>query len=434
MPLQGKYIKEHMLWVPLIMLALTIGYYLFTILYSQGLITASGSVLGGDFLAFYTGGTFFNQGILKQTYFIESGLFFPNQEKFQHSLISTEFTGYAPFINPPFMAIFYSPFARLPYIYGFFLWQIFNFSLLVYSIHILRQELVYLQRFSTSKLLGCCFLFYPTLGWFMYGQATPIILLLYVLCFQSLRKGHDFKAGSYLGLLAFKPQLAIALALILLFKWRWKSLLGGGLSLAMCIGIGFLFTPDAMLAYIEVSPQLPGFLRSDGYPTWGVHSFFGFFVLLLDTIAPDLANIATYAVSGTTILLLYKLWRTMEWQEDIQRWDLAMAITFIWGILISPHLFYYDLMLLLLPAAIILNYQDSLRTQAPVILSYISLTWLICFLSGFISIAQILLYDKYQISAPILQLSTPIIFLFGFSVFKSLTQRKADIQSSKNIQ
>ncbi len=424
--LKDKHVKEHMLWPALIMFSLTLGYYLFTLVFSKGLITASGSVVGGDFLAFYTGGAFFNQGILEKAYSIKSNLFFPDQEEFQRALISDNLTGYAPFINPPFMAIFYSSFAKLPYLYAFFLWQIFNLSLLTYSIYILRQELVFLQRFPIYKILACCFLFYPTLGWFMYAQATPIILLLYTLCFQSLRKGHDFKAGAYLGLLAFKPQLAMAMALILLLKWRWRALLSGSSLLVFCLGIGFLYTPDAMLTYIEVSPKLLSFLRAESYPTWGIHSFFGFSVLLLDNINPALANTATYLISGITIFLLYWLWRNLEWKNDQKKWDLAMALTFIWGILISPHLFYYDLTILLLPAAIILNYRDSFSNDKPtsLSLSWLSIIWLACFLSGFISISQILLYDKYQVSAPILQISTPIIFLWGLSIFNYLRNKK----------
>ncbi|WP_179188340.1 glycosyltransferase 87 family protein, partial [Kiloniella majae] len=111
---------------------------------------------------------------------------------------------------------------------------IFNFVILIYSIHLLRQELETLQYFPLYKLIACCFLFYPTLGWFLHAQATPIILLLYTLCYKSLRTNNDFKAGIYLGLLAFKPQLAIALALILIFNRRWRALLGGTLSLACC--------------------------------------------------------------------------------------------------------------------------------------------------------------------------------------------------------
>ncbi|WP_085904547.1 glycosyltransferase family 87 protein [Kiloniella majae] len=425
-PERATHVKAYALWSGVIMFSLTAGYYLFTILYSQGLITASGSVIGGDFLAFYTGGAFFNQGILEKAYSIKSGLFFPDQEEFQRALISNDLTGYAPFINPPFMAIFYSPLARLPYLYAFFLWQIFNLSLLAYSISVLRQELAFLQRFHTYKILACCFLFYPTLGWFMYAQATPIILVLYTLCFQSLRKGNDFKAGAYLGLLAFKPQLAIALALVLLLKWRWRALLSGLLSLILCLGIGFLYTPDAMLTYIEVSPKLLGFLRAESYPTWGIHSFFGFSVLLLENINPVLANAFTYVISGITIFLLCWLWRNLEWKGDLKRWDLAMALTFIWGILISPHLFYYDLTILLLPAAIILNYPVSSNDYKPISLSlwWLSIIWLVCFLSGFISISQILLYDEYQVSAPILQISTPVIFLWGLSIFCFLRQKK----------
>ncbi|WP_299380552.1 glycosyltransferase family 87 protein [uncultured Kiloniella sp.] len=409
------------------MLSLTGGYYLYTHINLTGLVTGSGSVLGGDFLAFYTGGAFLNQDILQEIYSINSGLLFPQQIDFQTSLISKDLDGYAPFLNPPFMAFIYSPFAKLPYVYGFIIWQVCNFLVLLITVNLLRQELVFLQRFPLYKLIGCCFLFYPTLGWFMHAQATPIILLIYVLSYKYLRHDHDFKAGFCLGLIAFKPQLAIALAIVLILKWRWQALLGGILSVSLCLASGFIFLPDAMIAYMEVSPQFLDLLRSSNYPTWGIHSFFGFSVLLLDDISTFASNLSTYIASGCTILLLCFLWHKSAWKKDLNRWDLAMAITFIWGVLLSPHLYYYDLMLLLLPAAIIINSIETGRTDSTTMLFWIAITWAVCFMSGFISIGQILMHDTYQIIAPTLQLSTPIIFLWGLSIFRYLIKKKEQI-------
>ncbi|WP_421780787.1 glycosyltransferase family 87 protein [Kiloniella litopenaei] len=426
-PISDRYVKAHALWPALVMLSLTGGYLLYTHINLSGLVTGSGSVLGGDFLAFYTGGAFLNQGILKDIYSINSSLLFPHQIDFQKSLISKDLDGYAPFLNPPFMAFIYSPFARLPYVYGLIIWQVFNFLILTYTINLLRKELEFFQQIPLHKLVGCCFLFYPTLGWFMHAQATPIILLLYVLCYKYLRHGNDFKAGFFLGLIAFKPQLAIALAVVLLLKWRWQALLGGVISVSLWMGTGFIFLPDAMFAFLEVSPQFLDLLRSPNYPTWGIHSFFGFSVLLLDHTNVLLSNSSIYIISGGTIILLYFLWHKFTWKKDLAWWDLAMAITFIWGILLSPHLYYYDLMLLLLPAAIVINFIETGKTECTTMLFGIAITWIACFLSGFISIGQILLYDKYQITAPVFQVSTPIIFLWGLSIFNYLIKRHKQV-------
>ncbi len=327
--------------------------------------------------------------------------------------------GHSPFINPPFAVIIYAPFALLDYIPAYICWLIFNLSLLGLCVRTIHKELPIYKNTPFYKLFLCCFLFFPTIASFMFGQATPIILLCYCLCFVSLRKKQDFRAGFYLGLLAFKPQLAIAVALILIFKWRWKSLLGGMLSLSLSLGVGFLYMPDAMHAYLTVSPQLLDFLRSSVYPIQGVDSFFGFSVLLFNNINPSLAITSTFVLTGITILFLLSLWRKIDWLENKVHWDLAMAVTFCWGLLISPHLFYYDLMLLLLPAAILVQHLPWLYLRNNKILLWTTVLWTVSYLGSFISDAQVNILSYFNLMEIGFQLATPTIFYWGYCIYKA---------------
>jgi hypothetical protein len=58
--------------------------------------------------------------------------------------------------------------------------------------------------------------------------------------------------------------------------------LGGALAGCAWLAVGFLLSPDAMVRYIRVAPNLTDLLRSESYPSWGVQSLFGFSVLLCD--------------------------------------------------------------------------------------------------------------------------------------------------------
>ncbi len=409
------------------MAAVTLSLHVISIVAGKGLHTYFNVALGADFLAFYTGGNFFNEGILEQIYdigYIHKGytippeVYFPNQFSFQRDLIGPDFTNHSPFINPPYAALLYAPFALLDYVPAYLLWIFFNLFLLFVSTRLIRQELSQLQKIPLYKLYLCCFLFFPTIACFLYGQATPIILLLYSLCYISLRKGNDLTAGFCLGLLAFKPQLAVGIALILILKWRWKSLIGGMLSVSLTLGIGLVFMPTEMQAYLLISSKLLDFLRSTDYPTWGIDSYFGFSVLLFDFISPILANIVTITLSIGTLILLFFLWHKNTWLEDKRIWDISMAITFCWGILISPHLFYYDLMLLLLPVAIVIQHLPWIYERNNKILLWTTILWIITYLGSQMSSSQLKILSYFHLPEVAFQLITPFVFYWGYTVYK----------------
>lgn len=404
---------------------ITFSFHIISIIAGHNLQTYFDIPIGADFVAFYTGGSFYNQGILEKAYVLAPEMYFPEQFKFQRDLIAEDYLGHSPFINPPYAALIYAPFAMLDYLPAYITWTILNILLVILSVKLIRSELPIFQRIYLLKAFFACFLFYPTVACFLYGQATPIILILYCLCYVALRRKQDFKAGFYLGLLAFKPQLAIAVALVLLLKWRINALLGGALSLSASLAIGFIFMPDEMVAYMDLSPKLLDFLRSPAYPTQGIDSFFGFSVFLFENISPLLTDISTYILTAITIILLVKLWWKSPWLEDLQKWDLSMAVTFCWGLLISPHLFYYDLMLLLLPAAIMIQYIPQLYAQDDKILLWTTILWAISYLGSQISNAQANLLSYLDLPEIALQFSTPIIFYWGYAIYKTINKSKA---------
>ncbi|WP_085908506.1 glycosyltransferase family 87 protein [Kiloniella majae] len=419
-----KGFKERAINYSIIIAVITLSFHIISIIAGHNLQTYFDIPIGADFVAFYTGGSFYNQGVLEKAYELAPEMYFPEQFKFQRDLIAEDYLGHSPFINPPYAALLYAPFAKLDYIPAYIAWIIFNVTLLFISVQVIRSELPIFQQLSLTKTFLACFLFYPTVACFLYGQATPIILMLYCLCYTFLRRGQDFKAGFCLGLLAFKPQLAIGIALVLLLKWRINALIGGALSLSASLAIGFILMPNEMSSYIDLSPRLLDFLRSPAYPTQGIDSFFGFSVFLFENINPLLTDISTYILTTITILLLLKLWWKSPWLEDMPKWDLSMAVTICWGLLISPHLFYYDLMLLLLPGAIMIQHLPRLYSQDDKILLWTTILWTICYLGSQISDAQANLLSYLELPEIALQLSTPIIFYWGYAIYKTVDKVK----------
>jgi len=367
--------------------------------------------LGQDFAAFYAGGRFFLDGRLAQLYD------FSAQRTFLADQVAPGMK--ALFVNPPFTVLLFALFAWDGYEAGLLLWWGLGLLALAFSIYLLRGELLSTASPSVARLLWASFLFYPTLAWFIYAQNAPLTLLIYVLIFVMLRRGRDFAAGLALGLLLFKPQLAVALGVMLLVKRRWRALAGGALSAGVWAGVGYALSPAATRAFLRLAPALPELERARSH-TWGLNSFFGFAALLLDGVWRAGADLLAAGLTLAGLLVVAAWWRRTAWQPGARAWDLTLAATLTLGLLISPHLFLYDLMLLLLPLAIVWSYyaqgtNDRALDGGP-LLAWTAALYVVTFVGSYFSAAQQQLSLALGLPPIALQLSVPVIAAWAWLV------------------
>lgn len=397
---------------PLSILIITLVGWLVSLWIGPGLTDSSGTIIGADFVAFYTGGRFFWEDRLVDLYN------FGAQQAVLAELVAPVVTDKVnPFINPPFSVLLYAPFARGDYLSGLLLWWGVGMLLLVGAVRWLRSVLFPQPAPSMLHLFWLSLLFYPTLLWFTFGQNTALTLLIYTATFLLLRRGNDLAAGLVLGCLLYKPQLAIALALVLLIKGRWRALVGGGLGAGAWLLAGFLVSPAAMWRYADLMPHLPELLRSAGYKTWGLHSFYGFAVLLLDGISPPAADGLALALTGGGLAAVIWLWRKCPWQPGTRPWDFALAATLALGLCISPHLYIYDLMLLLLPLGIVWSYYPGSTDRAPLdggaLLVWTAFLYASAFFSSYLAMAQ--LWFTATLGLPAVAVQVSVFALVGWS-------------------
>jgi hypothetical protein len=382
----------------------------------RGLTDASGNIIGADFLTFYTAGKFFLKGRMMELYNIAA------QAAFQKNLLApVSFNAVCYFNYPPFATLFCATFALGNYLTGLLLWWGTGVLALAFSLHLLRRELMALRVCSTGRLFLMSFLFFPTIVWFLYGQDTALTLLLYTLTFVMLRRENDFAAGLALGLLLYKPQLAIAVGMVLIIKWRWRALIGGVIGAGIWLAIGFAISPLVMKEYLRLIPYLFELQRRhDLIATWGYHNFYGFAALLFDGFWKKGSNIlALLLMVGGVSAVLY-FWRRIDWKPGTRSWDMMMAATFTLGLLISPHLYLYDLMLLLLPLVIIWSYYPHGTRDRPLdsgpLLIWTALLYTACFFSSSISLAQLRLSVLAGLPRAAFQCSVPIIIGWVYTV------------------
>src|SRR6185369_7186578 len=100
----------------------------------------TGGMVGHDFLAFYTAGSFVSEGRTHDLYDLEK------VKIFQHDLARHEQLeigeSFGPFWNPPFYAWVFAPLARLPYRTALLTWEIINVACLFPAILLLARMLL----------------------------------------------------------------------------------------------------------------------------------------------------------------------------------------------------------------------------------------------------------------------------------------------------
>jgi len=372
--------------------AAVIAIWIASLALGPGITDVTSNIIGGDFAAFYTAGRFFLDGRTAELYDLVA------QRDYQAELVAPAITmEIHPYVNPPFTVLMYAPFAVPRYLTALTWWWSAALAAMAISLKSLRREMLPGGAVSLWRMVAATLLFFPTIMCFVYGQNTALTLLIYTMTYVWLRRGWDYQAGFALGLLFYKPQLMIAVGIVLLVKWRWRALVGMTAGAALWSALGFLILPESMAEYAVLSPKLFHYLRGTtetfgletNYPSWGLHSFFGFSVLLLDGLSVRAANVLAITLTGGAALAVAAAWRRTPWNAGSKPWDLMMAATLAIGLLISPHLFMYDLMLLVLPMFIVIAVLRRERAEALLdggeVLATTGLLYAACFVSSFIA-------------------------------------------------
>ncbi|MBA7614380.1 hypothetical protein ES703_21644 [subsurface metagenome] len=197
-----------------------------------------------------------------------------------------------PFRYLPISAYFFTPFSLLGLKLGFFVYQIFNFTLNLVVIYLIYKIIkIYLKtdkKLNTSYKLnkfkdvfyepdnesilhqsGMLLIMLPQFMNYFLGQINVVVsffilISLYYFLKDSLK--YDLLGGLFLGLgLSFKPFLILILPFIILLSYnretktfelqfkRTISRLAGSIILILISGLFFLILPEMLTGFIEVN-------------------------------------------------------------------------------------------------------------------------------------------------------------------------------------
>ena len=330
-----------------IVLVVVVLEYGFVFLTGPGLLDRFGQIKGTDFIQFYVAGQLIAAGRGAELYGFELPFRFPVQFEAQTQLLMPQSAEHRhAYVVPPFYALLFVPLSQLPYVPAYGVWAALNVGLLFAALRVLRPHFAVLQGDDSGIAHLAVFSFFPFLECLFDGQNSVVTLFLFAAAYAALRRHRDAIAGVTLGLALYKPQLVGVMALFLLASRRWRAIVGlAGMGLLLAAISYAVVGPRGVADYVELAATMPGWIYLPGWRTWNMHSWNSLFVLLFP--GPGLSQALTLAAVLVTLTFLALAWRSSA--HDALGFDLGFALAVLGTLLISPHVFAYDLLLLVMP-------------------------------------------------------------------------------------
>jgi hypothetical protein len=339
------------------------------------------AVLGADFRAFYTAGALVGAGRSDLLYD------FAAQASLQSGTLPADHV--SAWLLPPFAVWPFVALSRLPFPVALIAHLAVGVALVVAALRALAREL---GTPTTRAMAWAALAYYPTQQWLFDGQLTAIAFVLLTGSFVFLRRGRDTWAGVLLGCLAYKPQLALGLFAALVGARRARAVVAALATGAAWAAVSYATLPGATRDYLEQAPRFGSFLRASGYPTAGLHGLFQVGTLAFDALSPMAGTAVGAALTAAAVAALVALGGREPWCPGRPEWDRRMAAILALSVIASPHLFGYDLMLLLLPFFIVWHLQEGGSRDRPLdggpLLVASALCWALALLGPVLTVVQ----------------------------------------------
>jgi hypothetical protein len=242
-------------------------------------------------------------------------------------------------VYPPSAALIFRPLVALSYGWAALLWA--AISIAAYGLTVWgawRSQRLLLP--DTGFIAAAAVAFPPFFLLVLHGQTTVIPLLGFFLCWLALERQRPISGGVALGLLTVKPQFALVLAAVLFLSFSWRVLLGFTLCvIGQACAVAFTMGTQAFDAYAETMSgisKIERLLEPDG---WRMHS-----LRTLTRLIPQPAGDLIWACLSLLVIgAAVRVWRSHA--PLAPRFGIILLAT----VLVNPHLFAYDAVVLVLP-------------------------------------------------------------------------------------
>lgn len=299
---------------------------------------------GGDFLQEWLGGWVVLHGDPARFYDVT----YARELQHDPALVGFAFdeSRYLPLVYPPFYYVLVSPMALVSYDVAVWIWAGLMTAVFMAAVGLLVKGC---DDKSSPWVIAACAMFAPALENLNSGQKGAVCLLILVATYRLLRAERSFSAGLVFGLLAFKPQLAVVIGLGLMLRGNGRFACGAAVTVATLVAVCLALGTDVCGQYMTFARGAAEYLQTAGYDLSKSHAWFGACTLLFGPGLP-----AKLATAGACCLSLgiALLGRSTEWRPSGEDFPRRFAGLMLAGLLCSPHLYTYDLTILLLPIAL----------------------------------------------------------------------------------
>jgi hypothetical protein len=259
------------------------------------------------------------------------------------------------YLHPPYEVLLYLPFTLFPLQWAYVLWSLVSLVLLSACARLI-QPLIH-RPWSWQLWLACCVLFPPVLLCLLQGQDSIVLLLILLLMLRAFRQQHNFAAGCLLACGLFKFHLVLPLALIFAIARRSKFVAGfvstALLLVLVSLGISGWSSLTAYPRFLFHLSELP----MPGNNPAGMANLRG----LVEGLAAWSHPTRLLLIGiGSLLILLTAAWKASRTDATT---ILISATAITSAILVSYHLSPHDLVLLLIPLAVMVDL--LVRSQVP---------------------------------------------------------------------
>jgi alpha-1,2-mannosyltransferase len=379
----------------------------------------TGKMLGHDFLVFYTAGTMARTGHFNELY--DLATINARESAIGQAAGLNIGKSYGPWWNPPPIAWFFAPFSALPLLTALKVWMALSAAALLASIILLVRMLPPPRTWRNWALVPMLmFAASPFWGVVTHGQNTFLSLLLLCGAVTFWRKRKGLAAGVMIGLMIYKPQIALVAGLVLVADLGLPAIIGLGAVGLFLLVITITTMPGVLEDYVNKLPKILAVTQEGHEYFWGRHLTLKAFwrLLLQGTARGKMLWPATllwwFSESVVALLLARAVW---VGRKDRGRTDIMIASAIVATPLLVPFYFDYDAALLSVGAVLSASY--CLREE-----SDSRLMW-----------GWIVVYVTLMFSTPITSLinfnpAVPaIVLLMGILVAKTIASKRSAEES-----
>jgi len=303
-----------------------------------------------DFRNLYAAGLMIRQGMGHRLYDYDL------QKKIENQHISEE-TALLPYVHLPYEALLFVALSLLSYQKAYVFWLGINLTVLFACFLLLRERLWRLKELWAWCPILFILGFAPITATLMQGQDSIITLLLLGCGLSAISSDKEYLAGLFVGLAAYKFQLVLPIAVLFLLWRRWKFCTGWLVSFVVAIVLSTLVCGWTQLFdYVFSLSRISNGVSSGNQilyimPVERMPNLRGL-IAAISHLRPSISFTVTVVTSAA--FLVFAFWVGRNGSRETQ---FAIAVAAV--PLIGFHVLMHDLSILLIPAALLIDGQDS---------------------------------------------------------------------------